>query len=1111
MSDKTIFYEALAKPAENRAAFLEQACGGNQELRQRVEALLKEHEDVDRFLETPPIDPDATPRGTTNPDAAVDPRAVTENRPLPTLPAGAEQPTDEETFTREFSPDLPSRIGPYHILQKLGEGGFGVVYLAEQRQPVRRRVALKVIKAGMDTRDVIARFEAERQALAMMDHANIARVLDAGATDHGRPYFVMQLVKGVPITEYCDTHKLSIKGRLELFMQVCQAIQHAHQKGIIHRDIKPSNVLVALDDNRPVPKVIDFGVAKAIDQRLTEKTIYTHLGQVIGTPIYMSPEQAQRNQMDIDTRSDVYSLGVLLYELLTGTTPLERHKVRAAAFDEMLRMIREVEPPKPSTRISESGESLSTISTQRHIEPRKLTTAVRGELDWIVMKALEKDRTRRYDGAGAFAADIQRYLDDEPVAAGPPSTAYRLRKFARKHRRLIATAAGLAAVLLVAMIISVWQAIRATQAEKTAQEQRNRAVAAEDKEREARVRQEQLKQQALDSLQEARTAADQWLINLSGDLLYYPGLNPTRERLLREAERHYKTFSARTSDDPRLNLEYARSAVRLGDVQRLLGDNAAAMVAYTDAEAMFQQLLDTQPDNRDVQLELANARIGRGLVLSQTGKPRDEAEQMFAAAAKILERLLAAEPRNAEYRNARGRTALALSELLADADQHQRREELLRESIDVFQQLADESDNPKYRSRLAEAMFQLAAALRDSGRNDEAVDVLQAAIANYDRMIETNQARPDTFAARAACRIALADALRELGQYKPAVAAHDAALVDYELAVERMTAPLDAQLYLKLAGQQYDRLAEFSMQLGANTDAKGLAIEAVSVFINLVNGKPNEPEFVLLESNARTRLAEILGELSENELAEQHFQEAIAKYHELREFYPTEQPYRASFGACLCKYAVLLESMSRADDARIHYEQAISHLQAAVDAGGNDDARIALAECHASFGDLHRVAGDAEKADALYRKAIALWDEMPDNAAARFAKAWLLADAVGASVQDPPRAVSIAEELAKAQPNEIAVRQLLGVCYLRAGKWEQAINLLQQTIATRPIDDAFDWCYLALAYHHSKQPENSQASDQRALEAMQLQRPGNLQLQRLRAEVERVTTSNCCD
>src|SRR6185369_6799527 len=404
LDDKAIFNVArnIDSPSA-RAEYLRQVCGANPALIEQVETLLRAYEEQESFLELP----------------------------APGLDVTLNQPPLERPGTQ---------IGPYKLLQQIGEGGMGVVYMAEQTEPVQRKVALKVIKPGMDSRQVIARFEAERQALAMMDHVNIARVLDAGTTEQGRPYFVMELVHGVPITKYCDDNRLTPRQRLELFVPVCQAIQHAHQKGIIHRDIKPSNVMVTLYDGKAVPKVIDFGVAKATEQKLTERTLFTQYGTLVGTLEYMSPEQAEMSALGVDTRSDIFSLGVLLYELLTGSTPLSHKRLKEAAYGEILRMIREEEAPKPSTRLSDSGEALAAISAQRNTEPAKLSNLMRGELDWIVMKTLEKDRNRRYATANGFAADVQRYLNDEPVLACPPSAGYRFRKFARRNKRILATA-----------------------------------------------------------------------------------------------------------------------------------------------------------------------------------------------------------------------------------------------------------------------------------------------------------------------------------------------------------------------------------------------------------------------------------------------------------------------------------------------------------------------------------------------------------------------------------------------------------------------------------------------------------------------------------------------
>ena len=420
-----LFLKALAfRSALERRELLDRHCGADEALRAEVERMLEASDRAGSFLDRPAV-------------------AVGVSTIVP-------RPSEESAAA--VLPDATgSVIGPYKLLQRIGEGGMGTVYMAEQTQPVRRRVALKVIKPGMDSRQVIARFEAERQALAMMDHANIARVLDAGATESGRPYFVMELVHGMPITAYCDDNHLTPRQRLELFVPVCQAIQHAHQKGIIHRDIKPSNVMITLYDGKPVPKVIDFGVAKATEQKLTERTLFTQYGTLVGTLEYMSPEQAEMSALGVDTRSDIYSLGVLLYELLTGSTPLSHKRVKEAAFAEILRLIREEEPPRPSTRLTDSGEALASISARRHMEPARLTKLVRGELDWIVMKTLEKDRNRRYETASGLAMDVQRYLADEPVQACPPSATYRFRKFARRNRRAVVTAAAVALAAVVAV------------------------------------------------------------------------------------------------------------------------------------------------------------------------------------------------------------------------------------------------------------------------------------------------------------------------------------------------------------------------------------------------------------------------------------------------------------------------------------------------------------------------------------------------------------------------------------------------------------------------------------------------------------------------------------
>jgi tetratricopeptide (TPR) repeat protein/tRNA A-37 threonylcarbamoyl transferase component Bud32 len=437
-----IFEQVIERPAEERTVFLDGACAGDDALREEVEVLLKAHDEAQGFLDLPTIDggePDVT---------------------------GAAPPGEEAGTV----------IGRYKLQELIGEGGFGTVWSAEQKEPVKRRVAFKIIKLGMDTKHVIARFEAERQALAMMDHPNIAKVFDAGATDSGRPFFVMELIRGVPIVDYCDTEKLDTKARLDLFTSVCHAIQHAHQKGIIHRDIKPGNVLITLHDGVPVPKVIDFGIAKATNQELTSKTLFTRHHQMIGTPAYMSPEQAEMSGLDIDTRSDVYSLGVLLYELLTGTPPFDPAELLSQGYAEMMRVIREQEPHKPSTRLSTMGDLATRTAQQRRVDVRHLGSILRGDLDWIVMKCLEKDRRRRYDTANGLAMDIRRHLDDEPVVAGPPSASYRLRKFIKRNRAGVFAVTVVAAVLVLGVVGTTAGMLRALSAERGMQRELTRAT-----------------------------------------------------------------------------------------------------------------------------------------------------------------------------------------------------------------------------------------------------------------------------------------------------------------------------------------------------------------------------------------------------------------------------------------------------------------------------------------------------------------------------------------------------------------------------------------------------------------------------------------------------------
>ncbi|QDT03996.1 Serine/threonine-protein kinase PknB [Rubripirellula lacrimiformis] len=441
-SERTIFFDALEMDDLNqRDRYLDKVCGDNQDLRDSVDALLAASLQPDHPLDRPPV----------------------------SVP-----PTSQVEANGEL---IGQMVGSYRLMEQIGEGGFGLVFVAQQEHPVRRSVALKIVKPGTGSKEVIARFEAERQAVAMMDHPNIARVFDVGVTTDGRPYFVMELVRGVSITQFADAHRMTIRDRLELFVDVCSAVHHAHQKGVIHRDIKPSNVMVTLHDDKPVVKVIDFGVAKAIGQTLTDKTIYTRFFSMIGTPLYMSPEQAEMSGLDVDTRSDIYSLGVMLYELLAGATPFDRDRFDSAGLDEMRRIIREEEPPRPSKRLSTLGAKVSTVSTSRRIEPRRLSSSLRGDLDWIAMKALEKNRNRRYDSAASMAADVTRYLEQQPIQARPPSLPYQLWKFARRHRVVLVTGTVVLMSMILGTAASLWQMDRAI-SERDQKEQALREIEA---------------------------------------------------------------------------------------------------------------------------------------------------------------------------------------------------------------------------------------------------------------------------------------------------------------------------------------------------------------------------------------------------------------------------------------------------------------------------------------------------------------------------------------------------------------------------------------------------------------------------------------------------------
>lgn len=675
--EKSIFLVAIEiESSAERSSYLDSACAGNAELRMEVDKLLQSHETPPRIIDH-----------------------LAESIPAIDPPPLSERPGDV--------------IGPYRLLHLIGEGGMGAVYEAEQNHPVHRKVALKVIKPGMDSRQVIARFEAEQQALAILDHPNIAKVLAAGTTDFGRPYFVMELVDGLPITDFCDRAQLTPHQRLELFVSVCNAVQHAHQKGIIHRDLKPTNVLIFESDGQPSVKVIDFGIAKAISGHLTDKTLFTGLAQAMGTPLYMSPEQAGQNP-DIDTRSDIYSLGVLLYELLTGTTPFAKERFQESAYDEIRRIIREVEPPKPSSRLTNSKDTLPSISAQRRMEPAKLTRLVRGELDWIVMKALEKDRNRRYGTANAFAADLKCYLNDEPVQACPPSTAYRLRKFVRRNRGPVLAITAIGILLIAGIITTTWQAWRATSAERQALVQKDHAEA---------------------NFQLAKDAVDKYL-NAVTD---HPKLNeqdffPLRKELLETAVPFYRKLAEERRDDPELEAARGRAYLRLALVLDSLGEKEAALADYESMRAIFAKLAAEYPSVAAYRRELAHSQNNRANSMLALGQIA-EAETAYRDALRTKQQLADEFPSEPQYRWEFAKSQSSLGQLLRDVGRLDEAEVAFRTALSIQSQLSPNfSADPERRLQFAGSHNNLGILLKARERFEDAETMHRAAMRIYEQL-----------------------------------------------------------------------------------------------------------------------------------------------------------------------------------------------------------------------------------------------------------------------------------------------------------------------------------------------------------------------------------------
>jgi serine/threonine protein kinase/predicted Zn-dependent protease len=1006
-----VFLAALdrATPQE-RWAYVEGACAGNPELFRRVRELLDAHEGAPGPLDT-------TPAG------------LGDTRELPPLREGP-----------------GTVLGPYRLLLPIGEGGMGAVFLAEQTRPVRRQVALKVLKPGMDSRQVVARFEAERQALALMDHPSIAKVLDAGTTESGRPYFVMELVQGVPITRYCDERRLTPKERLGLFVPVCQAVQHAHQKGIIHRDLKPSNVLVAPCDGRPVPKVIDFGVAKATGPRLTERTLCTELGAVVGTLEYMSPEQAELDQPDIDTRSDVYSLGVLLYELLTGTPPLPG--LKEAPLLEALRVIREEEPPRPSARLGSTAE-LPRIAASRGVEPRKLGGAVRGELDWIVMKCLEKDRNRRYESASGLARDLERYLADEPVLACPPSRLYRFGKFARRHKGALTTAALLTAALVLTTAVLAVSNVSVTRE----RDEKDRAL----REKEAALHEARANGEAAEAnLRLARKAVDDIYEQLADKLADQPQLEFLEREFWQKALSFYREFARQNRTDPTIRFGTGEALWRVGLALYRLDRHAEAEEALTEAVARLQQLADQYPAEPQYRATLAYAYFALGLALAETRGSRP-AEEAHRHAIGMLERLLDERPGVPEYRKG---LAVAYNNLGKQVRARpEEAEPAHRKAIRLCQELVDEfPQTPRYRGELVRGHYSLGMLRAKSGRPREAEAALREAIVLY------RQAEGPLSASE--FRLVLPNLYFDLARVQETLDRPHDAEDSYRQAGalhEKYTADFPAvPVYRNKLFGCYANLVRLLERDGRPEEAARVCRQALDLYARLAARLSDDPA-----DPGIPRIAEDLRAVLRNNRrppeVEQGYRRALELSEKLAARSPTVlgPPFLAAYWHG--ELGALLTVTGRAGGAADAYGQAVARYHAAL---------------------------------ALNPRHVPSLNNL----------AWLLATCPEGRLSDPGRAVQLARQAVELAPESRNVPITLGVALYRAGDCKAAAAALGQVPelpAARPEGDNVEICgtfVLALAHWRLGEREEARRCYDRAVRRAGDGRPESAELRRFRAE-----------
>jgi serine/threonine protein kinase/tetratricopeptide (TPR) repeat protein len=901
MIEETLFHAALAKPPGERAAFLDQACADRTELRAAVAALLAAHEAAADMLDRP-----AAPTGVTVDSEPGEQDCAAASRPTAQPDEGLRHSATTD-YRPVWKPDVVI-AGRYTLVDKIGEGGMGEVWVAKQTDPVKRKVALKLIKTGMDSKAVLARFEQERQALAMMDHPNIARVLDGGMTPAGQPFFVMELVNGLPLTRYCDEAELTPKERLELFVPICQAVQHAHQKGIVHRDLKPANILITMIDARPVPKVIDFGVAKATAGKLTDESMSTQFGAVVGTFEYMSPEQAGFSGIDIDTRADIYSLGVILYELLTGLRPIDAKRLKKAALSEMIRIIQEEEPSKPSTRLS-TDESLPSLAALRQTEPRKLMTMLRGELDWVVMKCLEKSRDRRYETASALSRDIQRYLADEPVEARPPSAGYRLKKFVRRNKVQVVAASLVLIALVGGMIGTTYGLFRAKRAAAAERIAKRDAVAKREEAEKQQARAEDREQQAIEAVKRFRDAVAE-----NPELKHNPSLESLRKMLLKEPLAFFKALRGRLQADrdtrPESLERLAAASFDLGVLTDEIGDQQDAVIAYREALALTQKLADDYPTDTRIRANLAVCHSHLAARLSETGQPV-EAEAELRKAIVLQQQLADDNPDVTNYRSGLAGSHSDLGDVLAATGRPAEAEAEYRRAIKLSQRVTEENrTDSEHRQFLATHHHNLGILLSDTGKSAEAEAEYRTAIALRQQLADDNLADINSRSRLADSHVCLSSLKSDTGNQVEAEAELRQALAIYQKLADEN--PAVTEFRSRIALTHYN-LHEYP--------------QALAIYQKLTDDNPAVTEFRRYLAASHNNLGILLNNTGKPAEAEAELRKALAIKQKLADENPSVTEFRSELAGTHHGLGQVLVATGKTAEAEAEYRTAISISQ----------------------------------------------------------------------------------------------------------------------------------------------------------------------------------------